>query len=135
MPWNEERFMAKVEPDENGCWIWQRWLSSDGYGYVKLDGKTQIAHRVAYEHLVAPIPEGMTIDHLCRVKACVNPAHLEPVTSRENVVRAASTRTHCPQGHEYTAENTRTTAQGWRVCRICQRAAVARYAARRKDDR
>jgi hypothetical protein len=87
-----ERVMARVRVDESGCWIFTGALSTSGYGRVgrgaRAEGLAQ-THRVTYEHLVGPIPEGLDIDHLCRVRACCNPAHLEPVTRRENCLRGA----------------------------------------------
>lgn len=78
--------------DENGCWVWQLALTSDGYGYKNLHrGHGVMAHRWFYEQLVGPIPEGLTIDHLCQVRACVNPAHMEPVTLEENIARRGRT--------------------------------------------
>lgn len=77
------------EVDEaTGCWNWKRAKKQDGYGCLVLNGKQLRAHRVVYTHLVGEIPEGKELDHLCRNKACVNPAHLEPVTKSENVRRA-----------------------------------------------
>lgn len=125
-----ERFWKKVDrrgPDE--CWLWFAWKSSKGYGRFHVDGKGQQAHRVAYEALVGPIPKGLQLDHLCRNPACVNPAHLEPVTGKENVNRGQSAElsaaqqraiTHCPNGHQYTPENTYTDPRGWRNCRKCR---------------
>lgn len=118
-----ERFWDKVVKTES-CWLFQGAI---GYGQIKVDGKGVMAHRFAYEELVGPIPEGMYLDHLCRVPACVNPEHLEPVTPRENVLRGISAaarnaaKTHCKRGHEFTEDNTRTTAEGGRVCKSCQR--------------
>lgn len=86
-----ERFWPKVERVEDGCWLWTASLTGDGYGRISLGGKfgpMGLAHRVAYELLVGPIPEGLELDHLCRVRRCVNPEHLEPVTHAENVRRA-----------------------------------------------
>src|SRR6266568_5486930 len=101
------RFWAKV--DRSGaCWLWTAHVGEDGYGTFSLDGHHQRAHRIAWVLLRGPIPEGLQIDHLCRVRACVNPDHLEPVTQRENILRGegisalCARRTHCPQGHEYT---------------------------------
>ena len=125
-----ERFFQKVgEEDENGCWPWlaaKKW----GYGCFALEGgKVQVrAHRYAYEVLVGPIPEGLTIDHLCRNRGCVNPSHMEPVTMGVNVLRgdgpsARNARvTHCPRGHPYDEENTYRRSDGGRDCRTCLRA-------------
>jgi hypothetical protein len=70
--------------DENGCWIWQKQTIGKGYGRKWVDGRGVLAHRWYYEQANEPIPEGLQIDHLCRVKRCVNPAHLEVVTNTEN---------------------------------------------------
>lgn len=119
------RFWNKV--DRRGldeCWLWSGVASSAGYGCIYVDGVQIGVHRFAYELLVAPIPEGMHLDHLCRVPTCVNPAHLEPVTLAENVLRGVGTsaanarKTHCKRGHEFTPENTKTY-RGHRACREC----------------
>lgn len=116
-----ERFAEKYRVDDSGCWIWTACTHQFGYGEFRFRGKCARAHRVAYELLVGPIPEGLTIDHLCRVRNCVNPAHLEPVTFAENVRRGAAAITHCPHGHEYTEANT-LHQRGRRNCRTCRRA-------------
>lgn len=120
------RFDAKVERTET-CWLWMGATNSRGYGCWGVDGVSQLAHRVAYETLVGPIPEGLTIDHLCMVKTCVNPAHMEPVSVRENIRRAveANRPTRCPYGHEYTPANlyvsTRADGRTKYSCRRCTR--------------
>lgn len=109
-----ERFIAKVEPTED-CWNWTGAVQTGGYGFFQ--GK--LAHRLAYEWMVGPIPPGLTIDHLCYNRLCINPAHLEPVTSAENIRRAAARRTHCKRGHELTDANTPPGRS--KRCLTCQR--------------
>jgi hypothetical protein len=135
------------DPTTN-CWRWLRAvISTNGYGSTSVDGKHALAHRVLYERHRGPIPDGMTLDHVCHTadvgcpggtacqhRRCVNPDHLEPVPFRTNVLRGRSMaadnarKTHCPQGHPYDAENTyiQTPRRGQRIgygriCRACQR--------------
>lgn len=119
-----ERLLKRVVPSE-GCWIWPGHLNNQGYGIiVGDDGKERRTHRVAYEVLVGPIPEGLELDHLCRVRACLRPDHLEPVTHTENVRRglAAQQWTECKQGHPLVGENVYTQpSNGKRRCKECQR--------------
>lgn len=127
-PTVEERFFAKVEKGTD-CWLWTGAHDKHGYGCFAPDGrragprKLTRAHRFAYELLVGPIPEGLTLDHLCRVPACVNPAHLEPVTLRENILRGEAPsakqarRTHCIHGHPLDGRR----ADGHRYCLTCNR--------------
>lgn len=131
-----ERFMAKVDLTLR-CWLWTG-TTSRGYGYITVgkctDGsrRTTTAHRLAYEHFVEPIPDGLHVDHLCRVRNCVNPAHLEPVTCKENCQRGLKGRllTHCPRGHPYDEVNTALRPDGRRGCRTCHRDRMAaKYAA------
>lgn len=129
----EEAFWIRV--DKNGpipahqpglghCWSWVGAKNPAGYGTL---GRRGLAHRWAYKRLVAPIPQGLEPDHLCRNPGCVNPFHLEWVTHLENIRRGESPwavnrrKTHCSKGHEYTPENTRVNKQGWRSCRTCHR--------------
>lgn len=109
------------------CWVWSGPTNEEGYGMVQFGRRATKqgvrAHRAAYEFFVGPIPAGLQIDHLCRVRACVNPSHLEAVTCRDNVARALDhpgAKTHCPQGHLYDEVNTRFY-QGRRHCIPCQR--------------
>lgn len=113
-------FMEKIAPDPNsGCWLWTAHVSEQGYARMMVDRRAKSAHRFSYEQFVGPIPSGLTIDHRCRVRCCVNPNHLEAVSFRENIDRAIATRTHCKRGHPYTPENVISTPKINRVCRQC----------------
>ena len=125
-----ERLDVYMMPEPNsGCWLWTGTLSGSGYGQFQLSPVTKKkaqAHRASYEYFVGPIPEGMQIDHLCRVRCCVNPAHLELVTQSENTRRGhlwQDAVTHCPQGHPYSPENLASWGlrKGQRICLICNR--------------
>jgi len=118
-----ERFFEKVV-EHDGCWNWMAKKSKTGYGRIGVKGdKQDYAHRVAYRLMRGPIPDGLTIDHLCRNRGCVNPAHMEVVSSRTNTLRGNSVgainarKTHCKHGHEFTPENT-YHSRG-RKCRTC----------------
>ena len=118
--------MARIRVDvESGCWVWTGPLSQ-GYGRVSVAGRLWRPHRYVYEHHAGPIPDGLTLDHLCRNRACCNPEHLEPVTLRENILRSDAPaagharKTHCPQGHPYDEENT-ILYRRWRYCKTCRR--------------
>ena len=131
-PSQEERFWAKVDrSDANGCWWWLGSLATGGYGTIWWNGVAQRAHRVSYEREHGAIAADLVLDHLCRNTACVNPAHLEAVRQRTNIVRGESppsrhaAKTHCVRGHEFTSENTRTS-RGFRECRACGRIRDAR---------
>lgn len=124
-PTFEELIEARFQRSD-GCWLWTGAMQPSGYGTFR----GRAAHRITYELFVGPIPENLTIDHLCRVRSCVNPAHLEPVTIAVNVMRGESLparnarKTHCPQGHPYDDENTYVNpTTGWRLCRSCAREA------------
>jgi hypothetical protein len=136
--WFDRRIRPFVLVDEMGCWLWQRYRTPHGYGMVWMPGDgTRLTHRVVYEHLVGPIPDGLQIDHLCRVPACCRPDHLEPVSSRVNSLRGATVnaenaqRAHCPRGHELADGNLRPSAlrRGFRECVTCHRQRNAENAA------
>ena len=110
-----------IVTNENGCHVWQAHVLPHGYGTITVDGKTHLAHRYVYSVEVGPIPDGLHIDHLCRNRACVNPAHLEPVTQAVNNRRAADAQETCRRGHVRTPENTRIEG-GYRRCMDCRAA-------------
>lgn len=133
-----ERFWAKVKP-HGDCWLWVGGTVGAGYGHFTQGGeqKMMLAHRWSYEAIVGPIPEGLVLDHLCMVKRCVNPYHLDPVTQAVNIERNPNSInktcgevTRCPQGHEYDEANTRVH-NGKRHCRACARTHSANYRLRR----
>ena len=124
-PTEQERFWARVDVGHPlGCWMWD---NESGYGRFKTTAKNDLAHRYAYELLVGPIPDGLHIDHLCRNPQCVNPDHLEPVTMRENLMRAHSpiklnaAKKACLRGHPFDEQNTLIDCDGYRQCRTCRR--------------
>jgi hypothetical protein len=126
----EDRFWPKVNKTSE-CWLWTAAVSKTGYGKFGIGYRTRGAHRVAYELIVGPIPEGLTLDHLCRTPLCVNPAHLEPVPIAENIRRAFQDVTHCKRGHEYVPANTYVNANGWRSCLACRAIAALKYRLRK----
>ena len=124
-----ERFIEKVEIVEEsagGCWLWRGWTNTNGYGLFHNGMRDVMAHRWAYELYVGPIPEGLQLDHLCRVHNCVNPEHLEAVTCQTNILRGNSPqainsrKTHCLRGHPFAGKNLYVAPNGWRQCRACK---------------
>ena len=136
-PW--KRFWMKVNingpvpaerPELGPCWIWTSGCWESGYGKFRTGGrgsKMAMAHRYCYEKLRGPIPMGCDLDHLCKRYVCVNPRHLEAVSSRENTMRADgptainARKTQCPQGHPYDEANTYYSGDGKRYCRQCMK--------------
>lgn len=131
------RFWPKVQKSGDGCWTWTACRTSDGYGQIKghRTRKLWYAHRVSYELVNGPIPDGLQIDHLCRNPSCVNPEHLEAVTPRRNTMRSRSLtaklarQTHCKRGHPLSGDNLYQSAlrRGQRQCLTCRRARERRY--------
>ncbi len=122
------QFWSKVDASGD-CWEWTKGKNHDGYGLFFLGGQRHRAHRFSWEVLVDDIPEGFQPDHMCRNRGCVNPDHLELVTSKVNTLRGEGVtaknarKTHCKNGHEFTPENTysRPRKQGGRDCKQCLR--------------
>ena len=112
--------------DKNGCWIFQLYIGTQGYGQINRNGKSQKAHRYFYETLVGKIPTGLEIDHLCRVRSCVNSKHLRCVTKKVNILCGISPsaiharQKFCQNGHRFTKKNTYIKVNGWRECRTCK---------------
>jgi len=128
------RFWVKVDmngpipeacPELGNCWLWTKSMRGKGYGRFHMDGKSQPAHCVSYGWAYGPIPSNLELDHLCRIMACVRPAHLEAVTASVNVRRSDSSpgvhsrQTHCIHGHLFNEQNTYMRL-GNRNCRTCQ---------------
>jgi hypothetical protein len=130
-----DRFMEKFKVNQKtGCWIWTGTHSGAGYATLflyKIKGTNKsirvYAHRLSYTIFVGDIPPDKEIDHLCRVRNCVNPTHLQLVSHRENMLLGETiaainaSRTHCPKGHPYDAKNTHISKRGDRMCKTCSR--------------
>lgn len=143
---SREYIKAHSVPIPDGCWIWMRYQDKDGYGWVGPGAPERAAHRLSYHLFIGPIPEGMTVDHLCFRSQCVNPAHLQLLTHEENAGRrppgnikkplvkwVIEPSTHCRNNHEFTPENTAYhSKRGTRFCVACEkeRRRVARLRAK-----
>jgi hypothetical protein len=150
---DDRRFWSKVNMETaNGCWMWTDVPGKHGYAQVRMGGrggKFVLVHRWAYENLVGPIPEGLTVDHqchnrdascpggdACEHRRCVNPDHLEAVSLRENTLRSGGAsavnarKTHCKRGHPFDEANTCISKDGNRSCRACRLAYVRAWRAK-----
>lgn len=134
--------LGAVSPEPNtGCWLWAKTVSTTGYGQFQIErARFRWAHRLSYEAFAGEIPDGLQIDHLCRVRCCVNPSHLEPVTAKENMRRRTvvlTLKTHCKRGHPFDAKNTMRLTRGngkhERRCRTCHREESSRRLAAKKE--
>ena len=126
-----DELFSRIDKTDS-CWIWLGGKTTNGYGTVRYKGKTNYIHRLVYTLVKGPIPIGLQIDHLCRVRLCCNPDHLEAVTQRENLLRGNTitaknvAKTECPKGHLYNETNT-IHRDGNRICRECKRLRDADY--------
>lgn len=124
---DDARFRGHVEVSPGGCWLWTAALNHDGYAWFSVMGVACLGHRWSYERVHGRVPEGTELDHLCRVRRCVNPKHVEPVPHRVNVLRGESfaadnaAKAACPSGHAYT----RNPTNGRRECKPCARSHAA----------
>jgi hypothetical protein len=132
------RFWRKVEKTET-CWLWRGEINNTGYGRVWFNCIHIVAHRIAYQLERGPVPDGLQLDHLCRVRHCVNPDHLEPVTQSVNLRRGTNhsrEKTHCPKGHPYDESNTYFEKDGrGRQCKACRSARSANRRVQHKSAR
>ena len=151
VPWrtyycSKECFMdfdSRWMPEPNsGCWLWLYGVSDTGYAHLRWPGfSTRQGHRISYEIHIGPIPKGLHLDHLCMVRSCVNPHHLEPVTNKINCERAprivnARKATHCKNGHPWTKTNTYIhPTKHSRVCRVCVYQSIEKYRQKKDEEK
>lgn len=127
-----ERFWSKVDTFgptamsmDSNCWLWGGGTYKDGYGYFKVDQRMEMAHRWSYKYAVGDIPDGLELDHLCRIRNCVRPGHLEAVTQTVNILRGEGAaaqnarKTKCLFGHPFNKDNTYMLSSGRRRCKMC----------------
>jgi hypothetical protein len=136
-----DRLLDLCSESEDGCWIYSGRLTPQGYVRVKIGSRGTYGHRITWEHFIGEWPEGLTFDHLCRQKACLNPWHGDPVPGVVNSRRAPgnigvmnAAKTHCPEGHPLSGDNLRFATRGsGRVCRTCRMASSAKYRNKNKE--
>ena len=135
-----QRILDKiVRIPESGCWVWEGSISGYGYGETWWNNAKKFVHVLAHELFIGEVPKGFKVDHLCRVRCCCNPQHLEAVTHAENVRRGTGwqhvveyhkQQTHCQRGHEWSAENTYVEPNGKRRCLECKRQRLRNWRAK-----
>lgn len=135
---HETKLFSKIEVT-GFCWLWTAHRNKLGYGTFKYGKGGTLAHRAVYETLIGPVPDGLVLDHLCRIPACVNPDHLEPVTNQENCIRGHKARKtgYCPQGHSVSGDNIFIERRKHGIdavrCKTCRYDQLRRSAAKRKE--
>ena len=119
---------------EGDCWVWTGTVANRGYGSIHHEGRNgYLPHRLSWELLRGPSPEGLVLDHMCQNRRCVNPCHLDPVTNRVNILRGKSIaaqnfiKTECINGHEFSQKNTRIRKDGSRICKECERERLRKF--------
>lgn len=131
--------MRKVSTDD--CWLFAGSLNTDGYGTIFGDGRSHRAHRVMYENHTGKSLDGFYSDHLCRVRSCINPDHIDPVDNVTNIMRGEAPsaqnarKTHCAKGHPLAPPNLYKSKNGWRICKACHTRFKREYRARLKAKR
>lgn len=129
-----ERFLSKVSKTPE-CWVWTAFITHDGYGLFNDENHKRVrAHRFAYQMFVGEIPLGLDIDHLCRVRKCVRPDHLQAVSHQENIRRSIRPpRETCRNGHRWLPENIYNHPRGIKLCRLCALYRNRRIRAEKRD--
>jgi HNH endonuclease len=128
------RMSKYIVAGDSGCWLWTGRTNGKDYAQTTVGSKKAYVYRVLYVYLKGSFPQGTEVDHLCRVRRCVNPAHIEPVTHQENMKRGKTIsalnlqKSTCPQGHAYSGTNSR----GDRICHPCYAEAARAYRLRKK---